>query len=141
MYELKRGEQIIEQLKIGEEVITIRIKPLEIAKAYHAAEVDIVKAQDAIRAAGPTKEALEQYGAAIIKLFEVLFGQENTEKILTFYENNYEEMCLEVFPFIVDVLKPQLDKVINTIRQRTRDTYKKAKYGAKYNLGDRLFRK
>ena len=143
MYTLKRREKITEQVKLGDEVLSIEIVPEEIAREYNKVQVEIIQTQDAIRKAqgAPSAELLEQYGMAIIKLFSILFGQENTEKLLVYYEDNYVEMSTEVMPFIVDVIKPQLDKAITAMRERTREIYKKAKYGAKYNLGDKFFGK
>jgi len=139
-YELKRSNVISETLKVGDETLDIVIRPMDIVKEYQSAEADIIKAQDAVRAAEgkPSQDVLEFYGNAIVRLFGVLFGVENTEKILKFYEGNYDEMSLEVFPFITDVLKPSVDKEIARMRKRTRESYKKAKYGNKWNLGDKL---
>lgn len=139
-YELKRAKVITKKLKLGNETLTIKINPKEIAMAYQGAEADLIKAQDAVRAAGgkPGPDLLGAYGVVIINLFEVLFGAENGEKILKFYEGNFDEMSLMVFPFIVKQIKPQLDRVIARNRRRARKNYKKAKYGNKWNLGDKL---
>ena len=144
MYELKRRERIVEHVKLGDETLEINIDPEEKAQEYQRAQADIIKAQDAIKEARkegkPGAEVLQRYGEAIVQFLRVIFGQENTEKILVFYENRYVEMSGEVLPFVVGVIKPRMDKAVAAMRSRIRDTYKKAKYGNKWNLGSKLFR-
>lgn len=144
MYELKRRKKIIEHVKLGDEILEINIDPEEKAQDYQRAQADIIKAQDAIKEAQkegkPSAEVLQRYGEAIVQFLGVIFGQKNTEKILAFYESRYVEMSGEILPFVVDVIKPRMDKAIAAMRGRIRDTYKKAKYGDKWNLGSKLFR-
>lgn len=142
-YELKRANTINEELILGDETLTITLRPFDIMKAYQTTKAELIQSRDKLQAAGKvaSQELMAAYGEAIVNHFAVIFGRENTEKILAFYEDNYSEMCVQVFPFIIDVLEPRIEAEIIAIRQQTRKSYKKAKYGAKWNLGDKLFKK
>ena len=50
-------------------------------------------------------------GAAVVDLFEAVFGKEDTKTILDFYENRYVEMCQEVVPFITQIVIPEVRKI------------------------------
>lgn len=142
MYELKRQDRIREQLKLGEEVLTIEIVPETIAQDYKKAEAKLIKAQDMLRAAkaGEQEASYQELGDAVVTLLNVVLGKDNTDKLLLFYENSYTEMMLMIMPFIMDVIKPQLDSMIVKMQNTTREVYKKGKYGNKWNRGSQLFR-
>lgn len=55
-----------------------------------------------------TQELVEFLGQSVIYLFNVAFGEANTQKILDFYEGNYDEMLLKVYPFFLTVYLPAL---------------------------------
>lgn len=57
-----------------------------------------------------TPALLEAYGNAVIAVFDVVFGPEGRQKIVNFYEGNYTEMLLDLFPFINDEIMPQVRK-------------------------------
>ena len=42
------------------------------------------------------EESAALYGSVVIDLLELVFGKENTSKILLFYENSYFEMVSQV---------------------------------------------
>lgn len=128
MYELKRKKHIEEQLKIGEEVLTISIDPEGIARKFNAARSEVIRAEGKIAQVKANPEELaaaqEYYGAALLALMQFLLGEENTEKIITFYEGNYVEMTSDVIGFIVDIIIPQIDAVIKEMRESAARAYK-----------------
>jgi hypothetical protein len=138
MYELKRKEVIKEQLKLGEEVLDIVIIPEDIAREYNAAVAEFMKARNAVRGAqgeAEAKAAIEQYGKALTAITGLLLGNENTEKIVTFYEGRVMEMGVHITPYLVNVLLPLIKKAAIDMQQRTRETYRKA------GLKSRLFKR
>ena len=50
----------------------------------------------------------EILGTAVVDLLEAVFGTEDTEKIIQFYEGRYIEMSQEVIPFITQCVIPKL---------------------------------
>lgn len=141
-YKLERAKVITYDMTLGEETLTFHIKPFDIMRDYQIAEAELIQSRDKLQAAGKvaSTETAVTYGQAIVRYFEILFGKEVTAKILAFFENNYSEMCVQVFPFIVNELKPKIDAEIIAIRQMTRDSYKKAKYGDKWNYGAKVLK-
>ena len=75
-------------------------------------------------------------------MFALVFGEDGATKILKFYENNYFEMSMEVFPFIIDVVVPQIQKSLVAQRERLAGQYKqKAAFfggGSNRNQGRKL---
>ncbi len=131
VYELKRKERIVEQLKIGDEVLTISLLPEEIAKDYVKVQTAIGEARlaaDAAKKAGEKDDALvERLGYAIIDLISLLLGKENAEKILVFYEQNYIEMINAITPFISGTIGPKVEASIKDMQRRKRDAIKRAR--------------
>ena len=54
------------------------------------------------------EECLEKLGRAVVNILGAVFGEEDTEFILQFYDNRYIEMTQEVMPFISEVVLPRL---------------------------------
>lgn len=54
-----------------------------------------------------TADCLERLGTAVVDLFEAVFGAEDTEIIVDFYNSRYMEMCKEVMPFVTQVVIPR----------------------------------
>ena len=69
--------------------------------------------------------AIEERGKCVVDMFVLLFGQQATEKILAFYEDNYVEMLTDIFPFIQEVIIPKLNMVAKEIKQDFRSRFKK----------------
>lgn len=49
-------------------------------------------------------DSIDKLGGAVVTLFQAVFGEEDTKKIVDFYDNRYIEMCKEVTPFITNVV-------------------------------------
>lgn len=132
MYELKRVKEIHEQLKIGDEVLDIVIRPEEIVREYNTAVADIVEAQRAVNAAKKTNKedagiaAIEQYGKALVQIMVVLLGEENTQKITAYYDNNVVEMGVEITPYLTGVIGPQIAKAAEIMRMSARANFRAA---------------
>ena len=132
MYEIRRTVKIVEQLKIGDEVLNIVIAPEEITRDYNKAVTGMLRAQQTINAAktknepAATKVVIEQFGDAITQLMDVLLGKANTEKILTFYDGNRVEMSSWITPFLTGVIAPKMKEAAAQMRQQARSDYRKA---------------
>jgi hypothetical protein len=111
-YQIKRKSKIQETLELvsGDTTLPINVD-IDIDRmgaAISDAQDVLVMAQKLIEQEPHSAKAQEAYGSAIIALFAVVFGKENTEKILAFYDGNYEEMLIDVCPFISDVIMPKV---------------------------------
>lgn len=54
------------------------------------------------------QKSVEILGTAVVDLLEAVFGTEDAEKIIQFYEGRYIEMSQEVIPFITQCVIPKL---------------------------------
>lgn len=128
MFELKRSQKISEEIKMGDEVLTVSLDAGEIqgrfAKCYNA----VIAAEQALKKVGDnvdaTTECLDQYGRAVIALFQLVFGEENATKILAFYEGNYTEMVLEVYPFIKEIVVPKVTEAAKAKNAQLKKLYR-----------------
>ena len=57
------------------------------------------------------QKSVEILGTAVVDLLEAVFGTEDTEKIIQFYEGRYIEMSQEVIPFITQCVIPKLTEM------------------------------
>ena len=122
MFELKRQGRIKEQLKVGDDVLTIEIDTGRIMSDYRKAQDKLALAQQ--KAQSGNQEALAQFGEAIVDLMVLLFGEENAVTIIDFYDQNYPEMLLEVMPFIQQVIQPKLEEAVKDMAKRARKQYR-----------------
>lgn len=114
MYQVTRKSKIEEQLQLCradgtpalEVTVEINVDTLgnKINKAYEI----VGRVQNDLKKDPHSEKLLEEYGNAVIALFEAIFGESNAEAILNFYEGNETEMLLDIFPFINDVILPKV---------------------------------
>ncbi len=117
-YKIKRKKRIKEELELCDEngvkvdSILIDFDIDEKSKAFNAARNEVLKIEMAFKEAEEKDlETLQiNYGDALLKLFEVIFGHEGAKKVVDFYDNRWVEMTEEVIPFIQGVFMPELTK-------------------------------
>ena len=137
-YQIKRSKKITETLELVDaegkivEVISIDLDVDTVARQISKDHIELVKAGAELKEINniikdqenpKLKEVMEKYGEAIIKLFNTVFGEENTVKIVNFYENRYIEMSLEVTPFVVNVILPKVREAAQTARDDVLNKY------------------
>ena len=64
-----------------------------------------------------TDEMLETYGKAIVEFIRLIFGDENTQKLIKYFDNRYIDMLLQTMPFIYDVVVPSIEKSVRQKKQ------------------------
>ena len=114
MYQVKRKNKITETIQlchadgsVAEQIdVVINVDQLgaKVNKAYELLGI----AQNTLSKNSRSPELMNEFGRAVIALFQAIFGDENTEKITSFYEGSESEMLLDLFPFINDVIMPQI---------------------------------
>ena len=75
-------------------------------------------------------EAFEKLGSAVTNLFEAVFGKEDTELIISYYERRYIEMTKEITPFItqcviprcIEIKKENQKNILSSYNRRQRRT-------------------
>lgn len=129
MFELKRSEKIVEQIKLGDEIIEVNLDAGAIQARFTKGYNELLRAQNALNGATSntltaSSDKLEQYGNAVVGVLQVIFGEENTQKILAFYENNYSEMFTQIYPFIAEVIIPKISEVSKRKAEELKALYK-----------------
>lgn len=122
-YKAKRQDRVIEDLELcgsdGKVVKTIHVEldadnmVRKLSEKY-VALINALKNVQEIKDASTEVEkasAITVLGAAVVDLFEAVFGREDAECILDFYGNRYVEMCQEVVPFITQIVIPEVRKI------------------------------
>ena len=114
MYTVTRKNRIKEQLQLchadGTVALTadvdLNVDAIagRVSKAYEA----LAMAQNTLQNSPNDPNAAEAYGRAVLTVFEVIFGEENARNIVAFYENNWTEMLLDLFPFINNEIMPKI---------------------------------
>ena len=128
MFELKRSEKIVEQIKLGDEIIEVNLDAGAIQTRFTKGYNELLRAQNALN--GATSDTLdavsdmEQYGNAVVGVLQVIFGEENTQKILAFYENNYSEMFTQIYPFIAEIIIPKISEASKRKAEELKALYK-----------------
>lgn len=112
-YQIKKTEQRIrETLQIDDNGTLVDI-PVDI----HVDDVirDYVRVTEQLKNIGTDPEKL---GAAVIEMMQLMFGTAGAEKLLYLYQNRYMDMIGDVYPFVKDVVEPQLVKAMKEKTER-----------------------
>lgn len=114
MYTITRKNRIKEQLQLCHAdgtvalVAEVDLNVDQIAVRVNKAYETLGMAQLALQKSPQDEKALEAYGSAVIAVLSVIFGEDQTKSIVAFYENNWSEMLLDLFPFINDEIMPKI---------------------------------
>ena len=103
---------------------TLKTSPQNI-KEYRKLYVEFIDLQKQAQSDGGTEEALEKIGRCVVDLFDLIFGAENTKVILEFYDGDYAEMVIDIFPYIQDVVAPQFNQAVKAMRKNIKRRFGK----------------
>lgn len=119
MYEIKKTRRLKDELKLvdgdKELIIPVDIDITSAMSRYNRAKNDIIRA----RSSTP-----EEMGKAVITMFSVFFGDDATVKIVEWYENHWDEMLEDIFPYIDGALVPKLKAASEAKRDKLVAMYK-----------------
>lgn len=131
MYTIKRNH-LVEDLTIEDNGKTLDLKVDinvdAILQLYNNAQYRIAQAAHNAKGAIDKKDmdAVEEaMGDAVLSLFEVIFGKEQTQTIIEFYNNRAFEMLADISPFITDVVAPKIKEAQQRIEDRYRQVTKR----------------
>lgn len=116
-YQIKRAPKSTEMLELIDEKgnvahrIEVALDADGMAAKVSQKYVELVNIQQKYQSHASDKvseKTLEEYGNAVIAIMEAVFGKEDTETILNFYDQKYMEMCAEIMPFITSIVIPKV---------------------------------
>ncbi len=99
--------------------IKLNITP-ELIPQYRAVQLRLVELQKQNQTDPGNTEIVAGIGECIVQTMTLLFGEENTEVIIRFYDNDLAQMLMDVFPYIRDVIIPQIEKIAKERKQQYR---------------------
>lgn len=126
MFVIKRKENLIETVKFennGKDlIIDVKVNLLntlnKYEKASRAIQLAIVDIQKGILTDA------KKIGDVIIEMLTIVFGND-TQKIIDFYDGDYTELLLDVWPFIISVVTPAYQKVKKQRQKEIKQRIKK----------------
>lgn len=112
-YKLEREKPNYLELDVNGDILRINVGGMALYKKVIEAQSrlrDIQQKIDLFTEKGKeiTPELVQFLGEAVLYMFSVSFGEANAQKILDFYEGNYDEMLAKVYPFFVSEFVPAL---------------------------------
>lgn len=115
MYEIKRKGKIKETVKVSDNdgkelILAVDINIDDILGRYNIVRNTMNDAQAAAKK--HDEEAAHKMGSAIVSLFDLLFGTEQTRQLVAFYENRYTEMLADLMPFLSDAVLPKINEAM-----------------------------
>lgn len=126
---LEKLGKITEEIEIGNEKIIFEIAPTAVYTRILADFNKIMKVFKDKSSLGNLEEVSEEYaeelGQLIIELFINIYGEEITNKILSYYANDYTQMCVVLFPYFKMQLFPRMEKFIIEEKAKREKLYKK----------------
>lgn len=123
-YQAKRKKLYTEDFELAEEdgrvihTLHVSLDPDNMAVKLSEKHAALVRAlQDINQMKEENTGTLEKIGNAVTDILEAVFGQEDAETIIDFYQGRYIEMCKEVIPFVTDVVVPQVRSLARENKQ------------------------
>lgn len=116
-YQIKKSNRITEDVEFlgenGEVELTVKldIDIEKIAGDFRKAQIAVMNAEKAAKEK-QTDELLEAYGKAIVEFIQLIFGDENTKKLIDYFNGRYIDMLCQISPFICDIVIPCLEKSV-----------------------------
>lgn len=124
MYKIKRSGHISESLQIEDGAklldLTVDISVDEIMADYVELGSHLAKLQTMLDKGEKAEDLYAEYGKTVLAYFELFFGADQTEKIVSFYNGRYSEMLTDITPFLQDVIVPAIIRA----QDETKEKYK-----------------
>lgn len=136
-YQIRRQDPEIEELQLVNrdgsvaETLKVALNGADLAERVSREYVNLLNAQSYANDPKTGKdpegmaEAVEKLGNCVIDLYNAALGEENTRKILDFYNGRTMEMIQEVNPFVINVVIPKARKIAQQNRKAAMASYRK----------------
>lgn len=130
-YQVRRQKLITEDIELlnkdgtkVERVIHIEFNAEKLARKFNNARNNIIRAQLELKKGNALADKkLEAFGTAVIEMFNVVFGEDNTNELTAYFEGNYIEMLEVMMPFITDVAAPAVQAAVESHKKQLADNY------------------
>lgn len=115
-YQINRKAHVVDEIHLednGKELtVKVDLQVERILRDYNAAWAKIGQAQQKIKDLRTTTDGMAEaeaaLGEAIMTLFALLFGEEQVQAIMDFYDGAYLEMLADFVPYISETIVPKV---------------------------------
>lgn len=129
MYQITRTNHITDEIELhdGDKTLQVKVDLTvdQILQQYNRDLQAILSSKDQIITLSDDREieaVTARLGAAIVAFFGLIFGQEQTEKILEFYGGNHNDMFADFLPYLVNEIMPKIQQAQEDIAARYKTT-------------------
>jgi len=131
-FKAKRNKTLKSKIKVNGEVLEHYMDLEDIMSKYSQYNAEFVKADtrlNELKGKDPSSvkdyykrldEAQKEYGRSILYLYHIVFGEDNTDKLLTFYKNSAKEMLLMTVPYLTGTIARKTSKFLKRSRKLAR---------------------
>ena len=128
-YKIQKNPHVREDVTVEDDgrelTVSVDLDVHQILQRYTVAAKKIAVAEQQLQdlqTKGVTSEnlgdAYASLGGAILELFNIVFGPEQTAQIVEFYDGNSSEMLQDFVPFLQDVVGPKIREAQLTIARK-----------------------
>lgn len=136
-YQIKREKQyFVEDIELldrdGRIALSIHVAldPDSVVEKVSRKYMDLVRIQQSFRGFDAAtkndtevQEAYARLRGAVIALLEAVFGEEDTRRLLDYFEDSYIEMVRQVGPWIKNVAVPRIREIAQKNRKQIMTSY------------------
>lgn len=123
-YSVKRRKNIDEEFNLLNpddtifKTLRVNLSVQEIAKEFRHTHIELIHAQQEVKKHPEMPEKIQALGDGYIKLLTLIFGAEQTQDIIVFYDENYFEMIEDINPFIFNCIAPAINQAVSDYRAK-----------------------
>lgn len=137
-YRIQKAPHVREEVTVEDEngkelTVSVDLDVHQVLRQYAEAADRLAEAERRVRDlqkqgidADNLDEVYAALGSAVINLFAVVFGPEQTGEIVEFYGGNHTEMLADFVPFLQDVVVPKIREAqLQVARKYSTKSWKK----------------
>lgn len=137
-YRIQKAPHVREEVTVEDEngkelTVSVDLDVHQVLRQYAEAADRLAEAERRVRdlqKQGIDSDNLDEVyaalGSAVINLFAVVFGPEQTGEIVEFYQGNHTEMLADFVPFLQDVVVPKIREAqLQVARKYSTKSWKK----------------
>lgn len=110
-------------IKDGGEILEFKysfMPSVTLIKRFRQLQVAMIEAQKQ-----PGDAEVAAVGIVVVDFFTMIFGKENTERILEFYANKYDVMLMDLYPHILTEIIPKVEQSTRNAKRALRAKYRR----------------
>ncbi len=114
-----------------EKILTFEIHVDVISPEVRRRHIAVIDAEKALKKCDKKDftAVYSMFSAAVKELLSLCFGEENTNEIIKFYNNDFIDISVAIVPYIYTVVIPRTTEALIRKRRNFKDMYKNKRKG------------